>query len=63
MEGFMDELWAFQSAVHDCFAPSEPCAHFFDYMVGQCSPLERKSIEPMALRVEGHNPWITVVYQ
>jgi GNAT superfamily N-acetyltransferase len=28
-------------------------AHFFDYMVGQCSKLERKSIEPMALHVEG----------
>jgi hypothetical protein len=28
-------------------------AHFFDYMVGQCSKLERKSIEPMALQVEG----------
>jgi SRSO17 transposase len=26
---------------------------FFDYLVGQCSPLERKLIEPMALRVEG----------
>jgi SRSO17 transposase len=53
VEGFMDELWAFQSAFHDCFARSEPRAHFFDYMVGQFSPLERKSIEPMALRVEG----------
>jgi SRSO17 transposase len=53
VEGFMDELWEFQSAFHDCFARSEPRAHFFDYMVGQFSPLERKSIEPMALRVEG----------
>jgi SRSO17 transposase len=53
VEGFMDELWAFQSAFHDCFARSEPRAHFFDYMVGQLSPLERKSIEPMALHVEG----------
>ena len=51
--GFMDELWEFQSAFHDCFARSEPRAHFFDYMVGQFSPLERKSIEPMAHRVEG----------
>src|ERR671938_101387 len=51
--GFMDELWEFQAAFHDCFARSEPRAHFFDYMVGQFSPLERKSIEPMALRVEG----------
>jgi SRSO17 transposase len=53
VEGFMDELWEFQSAFHDCFARSEPRAHFFDYMVGQYSRLERKSIEPMALRVEG----------
>src|SRR5438874_139634 len=53
VEGFMDELQEFQSAFHDCFPRSEPRAHFFDYMVGQCSKLERKSIEPMALQVEG----------
>src|SRR5499426_1962986 len=53
VEGFMEELWAFQSAFHDCFARSEPRAHFFDHMVGQFSKLERKSIEPMALHVEG----------
>jgi SRSO17 transposase len=55
VEGFMDELWEFQSAFHDCFGRSEPRAHFFDSMVGQCSHLERKSIEPMALQVEGGN--------
>ena len=53
VEGFTEELWEFQSAFHDCFARSEPRAHFFDYMVGQFSKLERKSIEPMALQVEG----------
>jgi SRSO17 transposase len=53
VEGFMDELWEFQSAFHDCFSRSEPRAHFFDYLVGQCSALKRKSIEPMALHVEG----------
>ena len=53
VEGFMEELWEFQSTFHDCFARSEPRAHFFDSMVGQCSKLERKSIEPMALEVEG----------
>jgi SRSO17 transposase len=53
VERFMDELWEFQSAFHDCFSRSEPRAQFFDYMVGQLSPLERKSIEPMALHVEG----------
>ena len=51
--GFMEELWEFQSAFHDCFTRSEPRAHFFDYMVGQFSKLERKSIEPIALRVAG----------
>ena len=53
VEGFVEELWEFQSTFHDCFARSEPRAHFFDYMVGQCSKLQRKSIEPMALQVEG----------
>jgi SRSO17 transposase len=53
VEGFIEELWEFQSTFHDCFARSEPRVHFFDYMVGQCSKLERKSIEPMALHVEG----------
>src|SRR5205807_8155728 len=53
VEGFLEELWEFQAAFHDCFPRSEPRAHFFDYMVGQFSKLERKSIEPMALQVEG----------
>jgi len=53
VEGFLEELWEFQAAFHDCFARSEPRAHFFDSMVGQLSQLERKSIEPMALQVAG----------
>jgi len=53
VEGFMDELQEFQSVFHDCFARSEAQEHFLDYMVGQYSPLARKSIEPMALAVEG----------
>jgi len=53
VEGFMEELWEFPSAFHDCFARSEPRVHCFDSMVGQCSKLERKSLEPMALQVEG----------
>src|SRR5499433_128412 len=53
VEGFMDELQEFQSVFHDCFARSEARGHFLDYMVGQYSPLPRKSIEPMALAVEG----------
>ena len=55
VEGFMDELQEFQSAFYDCFVRSEPRAHFFDSMVGQFSHLERKSIEPMVLQVEGGN--------
>ena len=51
--GFTDELQEFQGLFHDCFPRSEPRAQFFDYMVGQLSPLARKSIEPMALRVPG----------
>lgn len=53
VEGFMDELQEFQSIFHECFTRSEPRTHFFDSMVGQCSKLERKSIEPMALQVKG----------
>ena len=30
VEGFMEELWEFQATFHDCFARSEPRAHFFD---------------------------------
>ena len=53
VEGFMDEFQEFQSVFHDCFARSEARGHFLDDMVGQYSPLARKSIEPMALAVEG----------
>src|SRR5919199_6871424 len=49
----MAELWEFPSTFHDCFARSEPRVHFFASLVGQCSQLERQSIEPMALQVEG----------
>ena len=31
VEGLVEELWEFQAAFHDCFARSEPRAHFFDY--------------------------------
>jgi SRSO17 transposase len=55
VEGFMDELHGFHTAFRDCFARREPRDHFFHYMVGQFSELERKSIEPIALQVEGGN--------
>jgi len=51
--GFTNELQEFQGLFHDCFPRSEARAHFFDYMVGQLRPLERKSIEPIALQVPG----------
>src|SRR5262245_58605958 len=53
VDGFLHELQGFHDAFRDCFARSEPREHFFRYMVGQFSGLERKSIEPIALRVEG----------
>ena len=53
IDTFMDELRGFHTAFWDCFARQEPREQFFNYMVGQFSPLERKSIEPMALGVEG----------
>jgi DDE superfamily endonuclease len=53
LDTFMDELRGFHTAFRACFARQEPRDQFFNYMVGQFSPLERKSIEPMALQVEG----------
>ncbi len=55
IDGFMDALRTFQSAFHDGFSRRESRAHFLTYMVGQFSHLDRKSIEPMALAVEGGN--------
>ncbi len=55
VDGFLDELRAFHAQFRVCFSRSEPREHFFNYMVGQFSELERKSIEPMALQVEGGN--------
>jgi len=53
IENFVDELRQFHSEFADCFARSEPRGNFFDYMVGQFSYLERKSIEPIAVKVKG----------
>ena len=54
-EDFVQQLQSFQEVFHDCFTRPEPRDHFFRYMVGQFSDLDRKSIEPMALEVEGGN--------
>jgi len=68
VEGFLDELRAFHGVFQACFVRREPREHFFHYMAGQLSALERKTIEPMALHLEGgkvrglqrfisHNVW------
>ncbi len=53
VDGFLDELRAFHDQCRSCFARSEPREHFFNAMVGQCRTLERTSLEPMALHVDG----------
>jgi len=53
--GFMNELKGFHEQFSDCFLRSESRQHFFNYMVGQFSDLERKSIEPIALAVKNGN--------
>ena len=55
LDTFIDELRGFHTAFRGCFTRQEPRDQFFNYMVGQFSTLERKSIEPMALQVEGGN--------
>jgi SRSO17 transposase len=55
VEGFLDQLHEFHQAFHSCFVRREPREHFLHYMAGQLSSLERKSIEPMALHIEGGN--------
>jgi SRSO17 transposase len=52
VHGFVEELKGFHEVFKDCFSRREPRENFFNYMVGQLSELERKSIEPMALNVE-----------
>ena len=55
IDSFMGELRGFHTAFRDCFPRQEPRDQFFNYMVGQFSTVERKSIEPIALQVEGGN--------
>ena len=55
VKDFMDELKGFHEQFADCFQRSESREHFLKYMTGQFSPLERKSIEPIALAVEDGN--------
>src|ERR687884_650806 len=53
IDTFLAELRGFHPAFRACFTRQEPRDQFFHYMVGQFSALERKSIEPIALPVEG----------
>jgi SRSO17 transposase len=55
VKSFMNELRGFHEQFADCFQRSESRDHFFNYMVGQFSDLERKSIEPIALAVKDGN--------
>ena len=55
VKNFIHELKGFHEIFYDCFYRSESRDHFFRYMVGQFSELEGKSIEPIALAVEGGN--------
>jgi SRSO17 transposase len=55
VENFFNELKGFHEHFADCFDRSESRDHFYRYMVGQFSELERKSIEPIAFAVEGGN--------
>ncbi len=55
IQGFIEELKGFHGEFRDCFPKKEPRDNFFQYMTGQLSQLERKSIEPMALHVEDGN--------
>jgi len=55
VKDFMNELRGFHEQFADCFHRSESRDHFFNYMSGQFSALERKSIEPIALAIEDGN--------
>ena len=52
IKNFIKELKGFHEQFSDCFYRSESRDHFYKYMVGQFSELERKSIEPIALTVK-----------
>ncbi len=55
IKDFINELSGFHEQFADCFQRSESREHFFKYMAGQFSPIERKSIEPIALAVVDGN--------
>ncbi|MBF0397358.1 MAG: hypothetical protein HQK78_11340, partial [Desulfobacterales bacterium] len=52
VNNFIEELKTYHSEFSDYFQRSEPRENFFQYMCGQFSDLERKSIEPIATNIE-----------
>lgn len=52
---FGKELRGFHEQFAECFQRSESREHFLNYMAGQFSDLERKSIEPIALALKDGN--------
>jgi len=55
IDDFLNQLKGFHEQFYDCFHRSESRDHFFKYMAGQFSPIERKSIEPIALAIKNGN--------
>lgn len=53
VEGFINELKGFHEQFDDCFLRSESRENFLRYMMGQFSQIERKSIEPIAIAMDG----------
>jgi SRSO17 transposase len=52
IENFIEEFQGFHAQFRGCFSRQEPRDNFYQYMAGQLSQLERKSIEPIALNVK-----------
>ncbi len=50
---FTNELKGFHEQFDDCFFRSESRDNFFRYIARQFSQIERKSIEPIAIAMEG----------
>ena len=50
---FMEEFKGFHAQFADCFSREEPRENFYQYMAGQMSQLERKSIENLRLALGG----------
>lgn len=53
VEGFMDQLREFHGEFAECFFRRETRENVFDYLVGRLSQLQRKTIEPIAVHVNG----------